>query len=239
MNRAQTISTIFLLPIAASLLLVGGLYMMDNGNGQPEQTGNPEVSSLNRSDGSADLENVSGSSNDTGSNQSIRDEGGTHLNFLKQERIRPVTTGKNVNQTFSDLLGNRTDLAQQILRPQSSIVFLYEGPDSQALFLINTPGSSNSSVNLTIEGLDTEEVTQRGGSFVNRSEEAASLYSIGWTPSNSTEGAAFVLKDSEVNVTIRPEFSGEELDWKLVSGPRENLSFLDLDRERPLDIDTG
>jgi hypothetical protein len=155
---------------------------------------------------------------------------------------------------------------QSLQSPDSSILFLYDGPQGVSLVIVhgNLGDDSGGSVTFEFQGLPADgRFVVKDDYYVDRSSgtPAATNYdnwhvdsdpvTIDWTwGADRTDGAAFRALDGALPVTIAPGFNenatlhGEHYDgttqrWELLTGSRPSPQRVALEMTQPISIERG
>jgi predicted ribosomally synthesized peptide with SipW-like signal peptide len=184
-------------------------------------------------------------------------EGNVSVEDLYDLRIPSQYTGDNGASDPGSGPYYESAGTQDLQAPETSIMFLYEGPEGLSLVVVHDKaGGDGGSATWTLENISSGEWTVKDDLYLNPNtgEPASSNYDrwnvsssphvIDWTwGGGGTDGGVYTFQDDEIGFTIDPAFNQQaELwqqyyngtidDWQVLSGDRAspNRTSLDLDQ---------
>ena len=160
--------------------------------------------------------------------------------------VVPLATAQTVSE-FYDYENLQSDSLTDLERSDTSITFLYEGPERLSFVTIHDKASDGTDGKVSFEftGLpaDGEWVVQDGsGDFDSKTE---TIPNWSWAPYKN-DGGAFGPLGENFSVTVRPRFNeeayrdtdktGEISEWQLLSSNASDPDRYSLDMDEPLVI---
>jgi hypothetical protein len=181
--------------------------------------------------------------------------------------ITPLS-GDETAESFYDYRAPFTDPSGQgyssygttdLQRPETSVLFLYDGPDGLSLIVVHDKygdDTNGGAVTLRFEGVDGGEWAIGDDDYDAPSnydafERTEDGWRVDWTwGAGRSDGGVYRPLSEAFDVTIRPGFNegaalygeyydGELTDWQVLSGDRDDPDRVSLSLDEPVTVRTG
>lgn len=178
----------------------------------------------------------------------------TFYNYQLPQKYANSVIGASVGDTTA----YESEGTQELQRPQTSITFLYQGPDGISLVFVHgsVQASDGGAVTFDISGLPADgkwivkDDSYGNSTNYDRWNTDSTNHQIDWTwGSGGTDGGVFHDLGHDFNVVIRPAFNeqaslhemyyeGTITDWEFLSGSTDDPKRIPLNLNDPIRIKT-